>query len=166
MKMFKAIARKGMVKVTLADLAGEGRAFSGIVLREGQIIQFPKLEDLDPHVESLGKGKVYSINAYVGNDLKWVPLGSFRKTPHGKFAEEFLSKFSTNRELCEFEDIKALAENCAGKCLLVKEIFIGQKPIYRKAADGSYEYGRADDGSVATQPGNFPVFEWIDAPAE
>lgn len=169
MKTFKIAPRKGMVKTTIEQLEEAGKPFTGVVLKAGQVIQFPTREELDTHMEPLGKSKVHCVNVILDGVPSWIPFGSFNKTPHGNHAIEFLEKFDTNREICGFGSFRVAAEAyCAkaaeGKSLRVKEIFVGQKPLYKKAADGSYEYGRNEDNSVATQPGNFPVFEWINTP--
>lgn len=152
-----------MKKASRKELAETGRPFTGHVFRVGQTIEFPPIAELDPHIEPLGASMVPFINAIIDDKPQWVPYGSFIKTPHGKHAEEFLQKFEVNRQIVEIPDNDQRTDFFAGKKLRVKEIFVGQKPVYKKAAGGGYEFGRNEDNSIATQPGDFPVFEWVTA---
>lgn len=161
MKAVELKPTSGMVPATDEMLRASGIRFNGISLKKDDVVVFPSYDDMQPHADKLGSSTVLVVKAELNGNMKWLPLGTFRRTPCDQHGDAFLAENSVNAELRECGNDFELRELLATKKLRVKEIKTSHKPYFKRDPETlKMVRARNADNSLATQPGDFAVFEW------
>lgn len=153
---------KDAVRIPLDQLKETGLPFDGLVLKAGDKVRFPEMDDMDPHIVHKRGIATPSINCWInGRDESLAAFKAFRKTPMGEHAEKFCDEFKTNGDIVNCGSDADFCKLVAGKTLTVEQVVKRPKPIFATSIrDGQRVVNlvRNEDGSPKEQPGNFAVF--------
>lgn len=149
---------------SIDDICDSGENIPGRMLYEGDVIEFPQLEEMKFWMYSFKEGVKPTpyITASVNNEAyEAFPIGILRRKPANYYMQAFFSNYPVNREIYEMQNDSERAKALAGRKLKVTKLIDGYKDKWI-TTDSGRAIEKDNRGNEVTTPTKFCIFEWVD----
>ena len=144
------------------EIAKIGEVFYGITFNEGDIIEFPKVEDMQYWIDDKrGTRPIAYTNVYINDKLVGIPIGTLRKVPCDNYMYAFLDKYEFNKEIYLQDNDLTRTKLLAGTKIKVEAIVQDHGPVFNKHNDGSWTRAIDENDNKKTEQMRFYVFKKV-----